>query len=165
MLHADDPFDPTVKLPQHAQSLPEADAEPSPRQPRDGGKHAKIRRVLVVDDCREVRDFECQLLSRRGYHVEVATDGVDAWHMLCEGDFDLVLTDIDMPLFDGIRLIRKLRREPRFQTLPVLVVCEDDRDAQRRPALEAGADFYVMKDRFQDTLPQTVASLIGPGRS
>lgn len=120
------------------------------------------RRILVVDDSITVREVERQLLSRRGYAVEVAVDGKDGYNALRAGRFDLLVTDVDMPRMTGIELIRALRREPRFADLPIIIVSYKDREEDRRQGLEAGASAYLTKSSFHDdALIRMVEDLIG----
>lgn len=122
------------------------------------------RSVLVVDDSPEVRDLERKLLEFRGYHVATAADGIEAWYTLLMGNFNLVLTDIEMPLLDGIQLTRRIRKSARFARLPVLIACDRDDVQQRWRSFDAGASYYVIKGTFHDTLVEAVATLIGPAR-
>jgi CheY-like chemotaxis protein len=122
------------------------------------------RPILVVDDSPDVRELERKLLKFRGYDVVTAGDGIEAWYAVLTGNFDLVLTDIDMPLLDGIQLTRRIRKDPRFVRLPVLVACDGDNVQQRWRGFDAGANYYVIKGTFHDTLVEAVATLIGPAR-
>ncbi len=120
------------------------------------------KRVLVVDDSLTVRELERKLLLGRGYEVAVAVDGMDGWNALRAEDFDLLITDIDMPRMDGIELVTLLRRDSRLQSLPVMVVSYKDREEDRRRGLEAGADYYLAKASFHDdALLDAVVELIG----
>lgn len=120
------------------------------------------KRVLVVDDSLTVRELERKLLLSRGYEVSVAVDGMDGWNALRSEDFDLLITDIDMPRMDGIELVTLLRRDSRLQSLPVMVVSYKDREEDRRRGLDAGADYYLAKASFHDdALLDVVAELIG----
>ncbi|MCS3470543.1 two-component system sensor histidine kinase and response regulator WspE [Pseudomonas sp. JUb42] len=120
------------------------------------------KRVLVVDDSLTVRELERKLLLSRGYEVAVAVDGMDGWNALRSEDFDLLITDIDMPRMDGIELVTLLRRDSRLQSLPVMVVSYKDREEDRRRGLDAGADYYLAKASFHDdALLDVVAELIG----
>ena len=67
-----------------------------------------------------------------------------------EGHFDLVVTDIDMPRMNGIELVRRIKAEPRLQSIPVVIVSYKDRQEDRRQGLEAGANFYLTKSSFHD---------------
>jgi len=120
------------------------------------------KRVLVVDDSLTVRELERKLLLNRGYEVAVAVDGMDGWNALRAEDFDLLITDIDMPRMDGIELVTLLRRDSRLQSLPVMVVSYKDREEDRRRGLDAGADSYLAKASFHDdALLDAVMELIG----
>lgn len=131
------------------------------RRDRQAGAVAR-KRILVVDDSLTVRELERKLLVGRGYQVAVAVDGMDGWNALRAEDFDLLITDIDMPRMDGIELVTLLRRDTRLQSLPVMVVSYKDREEDRRRGLDAGADYYLAKASFHDdALLDAVAELIG----
>jgi two-component system, chemotaxis family, sensor histidine kinase and response regulator WspE len=128
----------------------------------DSSVRAARRRVLVVDDSLTVRELERKLLDQAGYDVEIAVDGVDGWNAVRASDFDLIVTDVDMPRMDGIELVRMIRQDPKLAKLPVMIVSYKDREEDRRRGLEAGADYYLTKGSFHDdTLQQAVADLIG----
>ncbi|WDY56961.1 hybrid sensor histidine kinase/response regulator [Pseudomonas sp. PSKL.D1] len=130
-----------------------------------GGQHGRglsRKRVLVVDDSLTVRELQRKLLGNRGYDVAVAVDGMDGWNALRSEDFDLLITDIDMPRMDGIELVTLVRRDQRLQSLPVMVVSYKDREEDRRRGLDAGADYYLAKASFHDdALLDAVVELIG----
>ncbi|CAG2152430.1 Sensor histidine kinase RcsC [Cupriavidus yeoncheonensis] len=132
------------------------------RQASTAAAQARRKRVLVVDDSLTVRELERKLLAGRGYDVAVAVDGMDGWNVLRAEPFDLVITDIDMPRMDGIELVTLIRKEPRLQQLPVMVVSYKDREQDRQRGLEAGADYYLAKGSFHDAaLLDAVHDLIG----
>ncbi len=119
------------------------------------------KRALVVDDSATVREVERQLLVRMGFVVETAVDGVDGWNTLREGQFDLIVSDIDMPRMNGIEFVRTLRGDARFTRIPVIVVSYKDREDDRIAGLEAGATAYLTKGAFQDsTFADTVRDLV-----
>jgi two-component system sensor histidine kinase and response regulator WspE len=132
----------------------------------DGGgavvQARRRKRVLVVDDSLTVRELERKLLLNRGFEVAVAVDGMDGWNMLRGEDFDLVVTDVDMPRMDGIELVSRIKADARLQSLPVMVVSYKDREEDRRRGLDAGADYYLAKGSFHDdALLDAVEDLIG----
>jgi len=128
-----------------------------------GGDGAvKRKRILVVDDSFTVRELQRKLLDHHGYEVDVAVDGMDGWNALRSGNFDLVVSDIDMPRMDGIELVTRIRQDARLASLPVMVLSYKDREEDRRRGLEAGADYYLTKGSFQsDALLSGVVDLIG----
>ena len=123
---------------------------------------ARARRILVVDDSITVREMERKLLQGRGYEVEVAVDGMDGWNAVRSGDYDLVVTDVDMPRMDGIELVGMIKNDMRLRTLPVMIVSYKDRPEDRARGMTAGADYYLTKGSFHDeTLLDAVFDLIG----
>ncbi|MBK1883907.1 response regulator [Luteolibacter pohnpeiensis] len=121
------------------------------------------KHVLVVDDSLTVRELERKLLTERGYEVTTAVDGMDGLSTLREGKFDMVITDVDMPRMDGIELVEKIRANPHFRDLPVMIVSYKDRQEDRERGLEAGADYYLAKSSFHsDELARMVEQFIGP---
>jgi len=128
-----------------------------------GGDGAvRRKRILVVDDSFTVRELQRKLLDHHGYEVDVAVDGMDGWNALRSGNFDLVVSDIDMPRMDGIELVTRIRQDARLASLPVMVLSYKDREEDRRRGLEAGADYYLTKGSFQsDALLSGVVDLIG----
>ncbi|MFM8282846.1 MAG: hybrid sensor histidine kinase/response regulator [Planctomycetaceae bacterium] len=122
----------------------------------------RAKRVLVVDDSITVRELERQLLQSRGFTVDVAVDGMDGWNALRGGDYDLVVTDIDMPRMDGIGLVSLIKNDPVRRHIPVVIVSYKDRDEDRIRGLDAGADRYLTKSSFHDeTFVHTVIDLAG----
>lgn len=126
----------------------------------------RTKRVLAVDDSLTVRELERKLLTARGYHTDVAVDGMDGWNAARSGNYDLVITDVDMPRMDGIELATLIKKDPRLNSLPVMIVSYKDREEDRMRGLEAGADYYLTKGSFHDeTLLQAVVDLIGEAES
>ncbi len=124
------------------------------------------KRVLAVDDSLTVRELERKLLTSHGYVADVAVDGMDGWNALRAGNYDLIITDVDMPRMDGIELTSLIRKDPKLKSLPVMLVSYKDREEDRLRGLEAGANYYLTKGSFQDeTLLQAVADLIGEPES
>jgi len=129
---------------------------PSPEQP------SRRKRILVVDDSITVRELERQLLLSHGFAVEVAVDGMDGWNALREGQYDLVVSDVDMPRLDGIGFVSLIKADPERKDIPVVIVSYKDREEDRLRGLEAGANRYLTKASFHDeTFLQTIVDLIG----
>jgi two-component system sensor histidine kinase and response regulator WspE len=122
----------------------------------------KRKRVLVVDDSLTVRELERKLLDSAGYAADVAVDGMDGWNAVRSGNYDLIITDVDMPRMDGIELTTLIKKDENLKALPVMIVSYKDRDEDRMRGLNAGADYYLTKGSFHDeTLIQAVVDLIG----
>jgi two-component system sensor histidine kinase and response regulator WspE len=127
----------------------------------DGGA-ARQRRILVTDDSISVRELVRQLLVGRGYHVEVAVDGSDAWRKVRDEPFDMLITDVDMPRMDGIQLTRSVKQDPNLRKMPVMIVSYRDHPEDRARGMEARADCYVTKSDFHDErFLELVGDLLG----
>ncbi|MEG3897148.1 MULTISPECIES: hybrid sensor histidine kinase/response regulator [unclassified Microcoleus] len=120
------------------------------------------QRILVVDDSITVREMTRKLLQNRGYDVDVAVNGMDAWIAIRSNPYDLVLSDIDMPRMNGIELVKQIKNHPTFHLLPVIIVSYRDAEEDRIQGMEAGADYYITKSSFHDdTLVNAIVDLIG----
>jgi two-component system sensor histidine kinase and response regulator WspE len=121
------------------------------------------RRILVVDDSITVRELEKDLLSAQGYEVVTAVDGLAGWDAVRDSDFDLVITDVDMPRLDGIALTRSIKQDPKLREVPVIIMSYRGTLEDRQRGLAAAADLYVSKADYDDLgLLQAVVDLIGP---
>jgi two-component system sensor histidine kinase and response regulator WspE len=125
----------------------------------------RIKRILVADDSITVREVERKMLLARGYDVDVAVDGMEAWNIVRANEYDLVVSDIDMPRMNGFELVENIKNDPNLRHLPVIIVSYKDREEDRTRGLEVGADYYLTKGSFKDeTLVNAVLDLIGePG--
>ncbi|BAY78942.1 CheA signal transduction histidine kinase (plasmid) [Nostoc linckia NIES-25] len=122
------------------------------------------KRVLVVDDSITVREMERKLLENNSYKVDVAVNGIDGWNAIRGSDYDLVITDIDMPRMNGFELTSQIKAHAKLKQIPVIIVSYKDREEDRIQGLEAGADYYLTKSSFHDdTLLKAVIDLIGEG--
>ena len=122
----------------------------------------KIKRVLVVDDSITVREVERRLLENKGFEVEVAVDGMDGWNAVRSGNYDLVVSDIDMPRMNGIEMVRNIKSDPALQHLPIVIVSYKDREEDRVTGMQAGASAYLTKSSFYDeSFVKAVVDLIG----
>lgn len=118
--------------------------------------------ILVVDDSHTVREMERRLLARSGYTVSTAQNGQEAWNLLRLKEYDLLISDVDMPQMNGIELVTRVRANPRLARLPVIILSYKDREEDRKRGLEAGADFYLTKGSFDNgTFLQAVIDLVG----
>lgn len=123
---------------------------------------AKPISILVVDDSLSTRDIEKSILESYGFRVELASDGLQAFETAKEEQFDLIITDIEMPRMDGIELTKKLREEKAYRHIPIILVTSRDKVEDRRKGIEAGCDAYIVKSSFdQEHLIQTIRTLTG----
>ena len=106
--------------------------------------------------------MEKGILTAHGYQTDVAISGEEALDKVRTEQFDLVVTDIQMPGIDGFELTRRLRTMERYQDVPVVIVSSLARDEDKRRAMEVGAQAYIVKGSFdQGSLLSAIEALIG----
>jgi len=101
--------------------------------------------ILAVDDSASMRQMVSFTLKSAGYNVVEAVDGQDAYEKTNGRDFDLVLTDQNMPRMDGISLTKKLRDNPKFKTTPILILTTESSDQMKQAGRSAGATGWLVK--------------------
>lgn len=117
-------------------------------------------RILVVDDQADNAQLLADLLSIHGYTVERALSGQEALDAIDRSAPDLVLLDVVMPGLSGLQVLRRLRADPRFATLPIVLVTALDPEVERINGLEAGADDFLAKPINGHELLARVRSLV-----
>jgi two-component system chemotaxis sensor kinase CheA len=110
-----------------------------------------VRRVLVVDDSVTARIFMRSMLEAAGYSVVMAVDGRDALKKLEGDEIDFVVSDVEMPVMDGLSFVKELRQIEKFKALPVVLVTSLAAETQRQEGLDAGANAYFVKGDFDQT--------------
>lgn len=119
------------------------------------------RRILVAEDSFTSRGLLKALLETAGYEVQTANDGLDAWNALKQGQFDLLVSDIEMPRLDGFALTSKIRSDRTLTQLPVVLVTALQSAEDRAHGLDVGANAYLVKSGLeQDTLLHAVKRLL-----
>ena len=108
--------------------------------------------VMVVDDSLTVRKITSRLLSREGYHVLTAKDGVDGLEQLIDTMPDVLLVDIEMPRMDGFDFTRNVRADERLKHLPIIMITSRTADKHRNYAFEIGVNHYLGKPYQEDEL-------------
>jgi len=103
-------------------------------------------KVLVVEDSPTMRQLIVFALKRiRGLQITEANDGVGGLKKLSAEKFDLILTDINMPIMDGLKLVSLIRNDPQYKEVPVVVITTEGAQEDRDRALALGANEYITK--------------------
>jgi two-component system, chemotaxis family, sensor kinase CheA len=105
--------------------------------------------VLVVDDTLTTRALEKNILEGEGYEVSVAVNGQEAWNIMQNQSFDLVVTDVQMPLMDGFELADNIKQSENHKHIPVIIVTSLASEDDKRRGIEVGADAYIVKSHFE----------------
>jgi two-component system, chemotaxis family, sensor kinase CheA len=119
------------------------------------------RSLLVVEDSITSRGLLKGVLESAGYRVSTAVDGVDALNRLRDGEFDLVVSDVEMPRLDGFGLTARLRADKQWAKLPVVLMTTLGSGADHQRGMEAGASAYIVKSGFdQGKLLDVIRGLV-----
>jgi two-component system, chemotaxis family, sensor kinase CheA len=132
---------------------------PVQRAAEEGKK--TVRRILVADDSVTSRMLLKNILESGGYKVTTAIDGMEAFTTLRAGEFDLVVSDVEMPRMDGFEFTARIRTEKRFSDLPVVLVTALASREHRERGIDVGASAYIVKSDFdQSNLLEVVGKLV-----
>jgi two-component system chemotaxis sensor kinase CheA len=128
------------------------------------GRDRRRVRILLVDDSAIAREAEAALLRSLGHDVDEAVDGEDGWQKLQSGAYHLLVTDVQMPVLDGIDLTRRVKATPRFVKLPIVILSSLSAPEERRRGVDAGADAYLVKGELEaESFAATLERLTGVG--
>jgi two-component system, chemotaxis family, chemotaxis protein CheY len=116
--------------------------------------------ILAVDDSASMRQLVSFTLKNAGYNVLEAIDGQDALEKSGARDFDLVLTDQNMPRMPGIELVKKLRDNPKFKSTPILILTTESSDEMKQAGRAAGATGWLVKPFDPARLVEVVGKVI-----
>jgi two-component system chemotaxis sensor kinase CheA len=114
-------------------------------------EESRRKSILVVEDSITSRMLLKNILESAGYDVQTAVDGADAWATLKTGNFDVVVSDIEMPRMDGFELTAKIRSDEKFKNLPVVVVTSLESREDRERGIDVGANAYIVKSSFDQS--------------
>ncbi len=121
-------------------------------------------RVLVVDDSPTMRQLIVFALRRlNNLEVDEAGDGVAALKMLSSQSYNLLVTDINMPIMDGLKLISLLRNDSKYRALPIIVITTEGAALDRERATALGADTYLTKPIQTSRIIEAARSLLEVG--
>jgi chemosensory pili system protein ChpA (sensor histidine kinase/response regulator) len=142
-------------------SMPRSAAERTPVAPVETRVEAQPPMVLVVDDSLTVRKITTRLLTREGFRVDSAKDGVDALEKMRDLIPDIVLLDVEMPRMDGFELARVMRSDERMKSVPIIMITSRTADKHRNLAMEIGVNVYLGKPYQEHLLLEHIAEQLG----
>ncbi|WP_371744881.1 response regulator [Methylobacter sp. S3L5C] len=119
-----------------------------------------MKTILVVDDSRSLRQMVTFCLTSAGYQVHEAADGVEALKITQGQQFDLVLTDQNMPRMDGLTFIESLRTQPAYQKIPILMLTTESSDEMKAKGRAAKATGWLVKPFDPEKLIAVVKKVI-----
>ena len=117
--------------------------------------------ILTVDDSASMRQMVKLTLTSAGYDVVEAQDGSDALKRAQAGAFGMVVTDLNMPVMDGLSLIKELRKLPAYRGVPIVFLTTESDEERKKEAKAAGATGWITKPFKQEQLLAVVKKVLG----
>ncbi|MFD2184583.1 response regulator [Rhodoplanes azumiensis] len=117
--------------------------------------------ILNVDDSASVRQMVQLTLQGAGYRVLQANDGADGLAKAKANPVDMIVTDLNMPVMNGLALIRELRKLPSYRGVPILFLTTESDANVKKEAKEAGATGWITKPFQQEQLVAVVRKVLG----
>ncbi len=104
-------------------------------------------KILVVDDSPTIVKFVSFSLRNRGFEVVTACDGMDAIEKISNqtSPIDLIITDLNMPNVDGYEFITTIRRNSKYQDVPIIILSSEEEEEDKQKGMESGASAYLVK--------------------
>jgi chemosensory pili system protein ChpA (sensor histidine kinase/response regulator) len=138
-----------------------ADDERFAADRRAAGATPSRRLVMVVDDSLTVRKFTSRLLTREGFEVVTARDGVDALKMLADHTPHAILLDIEMPRMDGFEFAKTIKNDATTAAIPVIMITSRTADKHRNRAAELGVERFLGKPYQEEELLRNLREVVG----
>jgi two-component system chemotaxis response regulator CheY len=118
-------------------------------------------RFLVVEDSPTMRQLISFSLKRfKGCKIVEAVDGVDALKKLQSEEVDLILTDINMPVMDGLKLVTLVKQNPKFRDIPIVIITTEGAQEDRDRGLSLGAEAYISKPIQSSGLIKVITDIL-----
>ena len=117
--------------------------------------------ILTIDDSASIRQMVALTLTAAGHQVVEASNGADGYSKAVAQPIDAVLTDLNMPVMNGIEFIRKYRQHPASKGVPVILLTTESDEELKREAKEAGATGWIVKPFKQDQLVAVIKKVTG----
>ncbi len=126
-----------------------------------------MQRILIVEDSATMRSLLAATLEELGDDVKVteAASGFEALRLLPREDYDLVVTDINMPDINGLELVSFVKRNEKYSSIPLIIVSTEGSERDRDKGLGLGADAYLVKPFEPETLREVARDLLSPSES
>ncbi len=120
------------------------------------------KNVLIIDDSESIREVVSSGLELSGYNVIKGINGEDGLKCLhAHSDIDLVITDLNMPVMDGITFLKEARKNEKYKYLPIIILTTESQEAKKQEAKNAGATGWIIKPFSSEKLVSVIKKVIG----
>ncbi|QOR68365.1 response regulator [Cytobacillus suaedae] len=123
-----------------------------------------MARLLLAEDEEVLRMLVVDTLEDEGYEIDEASDGQEAYHLICEKDYDLIILDFMMPGMTGLEVIEKIRTMPSKQEVKVMMLSAKNQKSDQEQVLNAGANYFISKPFSPLELVKRVEEILSEGK-
>jgi two-component system chemotaxis response regulator CheY len=118
------------------------------------------KNILIVDDSESIRLVVSIGLKEAGYNVVAGINGADGLRLLNENKVDLIISDLNMPIMDGITFLKEVRKQEKYKFLPLLILTTESQESKKIEAKQAGATGWIIKPFVKDKLLAVVKKVL-----
>lgn len=118
------------------------------------------KKILIVDDEKDIRELIERILARREYRILTASNGIEALNKIYNESPDLVILDVMMPEMNGFEVCKKVRTDPLYKNLPIIMLTVRKSDQDQISGLNTGCDEYITKPFYPKELVLRVRKLL-----
>ncbi len=119
-----------------------------------------MEQILVVDDCNVTRKLISFMVKGKGYRTQGAANGVEGLERLASTDVDLIITDLNMPLMDGLEFSKNVRQIEAYRHIPIIMLTTEAGEEDRKMGEEAGISSYLVKPVKPERLIEEIERFI-----
>ena len=120
-----------------------------------------MTKVLIIDDSPLTREFHSHIVKDAGFTCVTAADGMEGLELATADQFHIVLTDINMQGMDGYEFTRRLRQNPDYDAVPIIIVSTEAKDLDKQKGFSAGANLYLVKPTDANRMIESMKLLLG----
>ncbi|RWX81006.1 response regulator [Neorhizobium lilium] len=120
-----------------------------------------MKQVLIIDDAATVRMYHRQILEEAGFGVDEAINGIEAIEKILSKKYELLVVDVNMPKMNGYAFLQEIRSKAEVYQAPAIMVSTEAEERDRQAALQAGANFYLVKPTKPGELSSAARLLTG----
>lgn len=117
------------------------------------------KKALILDDSPTILSYHTSLVESFGFEVETASNGMEALEKVLENHYDLILSDINMPVMDGFEFVKKLRKYSEYEDTPIVFITILDSQSDKTKSLLSGGNLYIVKPIDTEILKEIFVSL------
>jgi two-component system chemotaxis response regulator CheY len=120
-----------------------------------------MTKVLIVDDSSLTREFHKHIVKAAGFGCVTAADGIEGLEKATAEKFQIILTDVNMQGMDGYEFTRRLRQNPDYDEVPIIIVSTEAKEQDKQKGFSAGANLYLVKPTDATRIVESIKLLLG----